>query len=231
MFRHFFQNQTQQLQLFKKYVVDLVSAAIPVLRSNSAILDGGHECSLSTDEHLIPIDTVWATMAIAKNHPEEIATIKSASNVASLALSEGVSKHLRTVMKVLQTAPNDLEKVTEKTVIEKYIFRGKHNAKEDLPAPKCALTVLSFPYRKNGNLFWGLFRGFEMASALLRDNVAKPENDERGKQLYSIIDGFAKCKLKTPNEKYTKEGLDILHKWMTGERDINEEGKWRCGSE
>lgn len=216
--------------------MELIAATIPILNRNPAILEGGQECSLYSDQDLTPIDTVWATMAMVKDYSAQIEALKNADNISSVEISEQLAEYIRRIIVVLQQPPENFEAATEKNVLKKYVLHlesdgtNKHGAKE-IPAPKCAVTVLSFPYRKNGYFFWKLYRGLEIASELLRDNVANREEKKHGKEFDRIIARLGKHKLRTPDEQYKEEGFEILRKWLDGEEPEEETMTLKCGTE
>lgn len=209
----------QQVEVFRKYALDLVLAAIPPLLDNDTIVEGGCECRLATDEHLNPVDLALETMAIAKNLDAYVEAMKHTSSIS--AFDVGMLKNMRRILVVLETWPDDIHSAFVARVFKTYLSKYKRKPTEaklrdenvDL-AMKCYQTLYSFQCGKNREYFDDLFHGFGIASELMREGVENVNGDSRWNDLKAIEDRMSTHQLRTPKDKYTKRAIGLLFVWL-----------------
>lgn len=210
----------EQAELFKKYILELVNAAIPPLRDNSKIMEQGCDCApiIEEDEKVNTIDLFLATMCIGKDYYSDLQILRQAPDINKLEIKPGLMKNIRKIIAIFQSSPHRFQMDCIDEIIRQYVLRRKRRASsapgtsrydESLKlATRCFTSMITIYHGDNERYFKQLIKGFQIAGQLIEDDDKDLGDDSRWDEIDTIIEDMSESYLITPDSVYMEEEVE-----------------------
>lgn len=197
-------------KLFKKYVLELVNAAIPALRKNNDIMEGGCECTAGIDENMNPIDAILAIMSIAKYYYTDLQVIRQTADLSELDIEDGLTENIRIIFLGIRYLPVFISRIPTDVIRNKYLFkRGAYKTVESVM--KCYQSITSIYSRENQRYFDQLALALHIVRLHINNDDQEFRNDSRSAELNAIIDDLYTVPLITAqvNFEQLRQSLEL----------------------
>lgn len=216
----------QQVELFEKYALDLVSAAVLPFKNHEEIMEGGCEClsGMDVNAEVDALDLVLATMSIVKHYQNELEAIRDSWDDSEIVANNELMKNIRLILLVLQSSPDIFDYVPGRKSWRKYLFKKKRNPSGTASdfdryaesAVKCYRSLLSMAFGDNNKFFGKLSAGARFTNALVRYDGTDSDNDPGiigvRAMLEVLFEEISDCELSTPDADYKKGTVEDLRK-------------------
>lgn len=194
-----------------------MNAAIPPIRGNAEIMDGGCGCisGIDMNSKANPFDVILAIMSIAKHYYSDLHLIRQTANLSDLDIKDGLMENIRIIVVRLQTTSMYIRDITLSDLAEKFLFKNKQgssgNSDTDVESDvNCFRSLLSV-YLDEDDFTEKLYDGIDIVRALMRADDDDPQNDRRYKELNDITDEISEFELKIVEFNYARELFDSYY--------------------
>lgn len=217
------QKPIERAKLFRKYLLELVNAAIPPFRTNTEIMERGSECIpiIEEDEKVISIDLFLAIMSIGKDNYRDLHILRQAEDISELDIKPGLMKNIHKIMRVFQSPSKRFRHDPVNEVLRQYVLRHKEDSsaagtskyEECLrSALRCFKSMISIYHADNKEFLDLMMKSFKIVGGLIQDDDDDEdlEDDSRWDELDKIIEELPKLSLTTPDSDYVQRELDVF---------------------
>lgn len=165
-----------QCDLFKRYAVEFVHAAIQPMRDNRKVMEGICECVpiYEHEEIIHPTHVIVATMSIAKDYYDDLQLIRrtSRADLSKMQIKDGLMENIRKILVVLQRSMKDYDSIHLNEIIGRYLLQKKQDPaveasgydESSKSAVRCYRSMRSLSFV---GFYDELAEGFDIVSALL----------------------------------------------------------------